>query len=334
MSRPHTAAAPRAAAPEALRPGDHAFFVDEGRRARAIVRSDRTDALGQPSRVVELVDDGETYDVLEKLLEPCAPGWGAAPAPAPLQSPKAKGLPAIPEPFRAPAAPAESLLSRFERREETPPPPVVIETARLSPRQRARLREAEKLAADPRAEVRAHARRLLLGLQAEAEALADAGALAGRQAEIVALEEARGGAVEVNARGRLRVLSRSGLQLAFERGNLDGTRVRGEILYELGLRYAAAYQAEEALRTPDRSQSGGGPGFHSRGPQLKVIEAREALRVMRAGFSRRQREVLDRVCGVDMTVRAAAESLKAGFPSTAKALREGLILAGENKGWF
>jgi hypothetical protein len=65
-----------------------------------------------------------------------------------------------------------------------------------------------------------------------------------------------------------------------------------------------------------------------------VIEAREALRTMRTGFSRRQREVLDRVCGLDLTVRATAEALKAGFPSTARALREGLILAGENKGWF
>ena len=335
MSRFHVvAAAGGPASPAALRPGDPAFFVDDGRRARVLVRSDTTDALGQPSRVVEFVDEGETYDVLEKLLEPCAPGWGAAPMPDPLQSPKRKGLPAVAEPFRPAPAAADTILSRFERREPEVAPPVVIEADRLSRSQRSRLRDAEKLAAAPHAADRAQARRVLTELQAEAAALDDAGALARKQAEIVALEEARGGVVQVNAKGRIRVLSRSGLQLAFERGNLDGTRVRGEILYELGTRYGEAYQTEEALRTPDRSNSGGGPGFHSRGPQLKVIEAREALRLMRAGFTRRHREVLDRVCGLDMTVRATAESLKAGFPSTVKALREGLVLAGENKGWF
>jgi hypothetical protein len=333
MSRFHALAAPAAACPEALRPGDPAFFVDEGRRVRVRVRSHRSDALGQPTRLVEFVDEAAAcYDVLEKLLEPCADGWGAPAAPDPLRSPKVRGLPAAAEPHEPPPPAAATVLSRYDRRAAEPPPPALLEAAELSRSQRLRLREAERLAAQPRSA--GQARRLLLDLQAEAGAAEDAASLACRKAEVVALEAARGGTVEVGPRGRMRVLSRSGLQLAFERGNLDGTRVRGEILYELGVRYAAAFRLEEGLRTPDRTHSGGGGGFHSHGPQVKVIEAREALRTMRAGFSRRQREVLDRVCGLDLTVRAAAETLKAGFPSTAKALREGLVLAGENKGWF
>jgi hypothetical protein len=332
MSRFQALAAPAGPDPAALAPGDPAFFVDEGRRVRVRVRSGPGDALGQPSRLVEFVDEGACYDVLEKLLEPCAEGWGVAAAPEALQSPKARGLPAVAEPYEPRPAPVATALSRFDRGEAEPPAPAVLEEAELSRTQRIRLKEAERLAAQPRSA--GHARRILLDLQAEANAVGDAAALARRKAEVMELEAARGGAVEVGPRGRMRVLSRSGLQLAFERGNLDGTRVRGEILYELGVRYAAAYGLEEAMRTPDRSQSGGGGGFHSHGPQVKVIEAREALRTMRAGFSRRQREVLDRVCGLDLTVRATAEALKAGFPSTAKALREGLVLAGENKGWF
>lgn len=49
--------------------GDEAFFVEDGRRYRVVILSDRTEDLGAPTRAVEFLD-GEVgeFDVLEKLL--------------------------------------------------------------------------------------------------------------------------------------------------------------------------------------------------------------------------------------------------------------------------
>lgn len=129
---------------------------------------------------------------------------------------------------------------------------------------------------------------------------------------------------------RVRIASRGGLQLAFERGDLDGGPVRAERLYETGKTYRWAFEASCALTTPTRNLapiSARAPLRASAGPQDTVFAAGERLRAFRAALTQRQVAVLDRVCGLDMTVRAAALALRADPRSIRKVLVEGLALA-------
>ncbi len=151
-------------------------------------------------------------------------------------------------------------------------------------------------------------------------------------AETTRLARARGETVDEVA-GRTRVSSRGGLQLAFERGQLAGGAVKPELLLAAGERYRDAFERASGLTTPARP-IGVTPrtGKPSAGPQDAVFRAADRLARMRAGLSERQRAVLDRVCGMDMTVGATAQALKAGAPSVRNALRAGLRLAGEAVG--
>jgi len=131
---------------------------------------------------------------------------------------------------------------------------------------------------------------------------------------------------------RVRVASRGGLQLAFERGDLDGAALRAERLYETGNAYRWAFEASTALTTPARSLapiSARAPLRASAGPQDAVFVAGELLRTFRGPLSARQAAVLDRVCGLDMTIRAAAQALGADPRTVRVALAEGLSLAAE-----
>jgi hypothetical protein len=133
---------------------------------------------------------------------------------------------------------------------------------------------------------------------------------------------------------RVRIVSRGGLQLAFERGDLDGGLTKAERLVETGQAYRWAYEASVALATPQRTLSPVSSRTAVRasdGPQEQVFRAGELLRRFRHGLSVRQVAVLDRVCGLDMTVRTAAVSLKADPRSARKALLEGLTLAEANR---
>lgn len=133
---------------------------------------------------------------------------------------------------------------------------------------------------------------------------------------------------------RVRILSRGGLQLAFERGDLDGGPTKAERLYEAGKSYRWAYEANVALITPQRTLSpiSGRSAFRaSDGPQEQVFRAGELLRMFRDGLGNRQLAILDRVCGLDLTVRASALSLKIDPRSARKALLEGLTLAEANR---
>ena len=133
---------------------------------------------------------------------------------------------------------------------------------------------------------------------------------------------------------RVRIVSRGGLQLAFERGDLDGGPTKAEQLIETGQTYRWAYEASVALATPQRTLSpvSARTAFRaSDGPQEQVFRAGELLRRFRDGLSDRQVAVLDRVCGLDMTVRAAAVSLKADPRSARNALLEGLTMAEANR---
>jgi hypothetical protein len=133
---------------------------------------------------------------------------------------------------------------------------------------------------------------------------------------------------------RVRIASRGGLQLAFERGDLDGGPIKAERLHETGKAYRWAFETASALTTPARHLapiSGRSPLRASAGPQDAVFAAGEILRVFREGLSGRQISVLDRVCGLDLTVRAAGLALKADIRTIRRLLVEALCIASENK---
>ncbi len=132
---------------------------------------------------------------------------------------------------------------------------------------------------------------------------------------------------------RVRILSRGGLQLAFERGDLDGWRVKAERLLDTGNAYRWAFEACSAITTPARDFGGGtrSPLKASLGPQDAVFVAGVMLRDFRAGLDDRQRAVLDRVCGLDMTISAAANELGADSRTLRHVLAEGLICAMESR---
>jgi hypothetical protein len=133
---------------------------------------------------------------------------------------------------------------------------------------------------------------------------------------------------------RVRIASRGGLQLAFERGDLDGGPIKAERLYETAKAYRWAFETASALTTPSRDLSpisGRSPLRASAGPQDAVFAAGEIRRIFRAGLSARQAAVLDQVCGCDLTVRATSLALKSDVRTVRRQLVEALCLATENK---
>jgi hypothetical protein len=133
---------------------------------------------------------------------------------------------------------------------------------------------------------------------------------------------------------RVRIASRGGLQLAFERGDLDGGPIKAERLYETAKSYRWAFETASALTTPSRNLapiSGRSPLRASAGPQDAIFAAGEILRIFRDGLGARQIAVLDQVCGLDLTVRATGLALKADFRTIRRLLVESLSIATENK---
>lgn len=133
---------------------------------------------------------------------------------------------------------------------------------------------------------------------------------------------------------RMRILSRGGLQLAFDRGDLDGAELKAERLLETGKAYRWAYETASALTTPARNLAVIGarsPLRAGAGPQDAVFAAGELLRIFRSGLTGRQVAVLDRVCGLDITVRAAALALKADPRTVRKTLAAALGIATANR---
>lgn len=139
--------------------------------------------------------------------------------------------------------------------------------------------------------------------------------------------------LDVEVARATRVMSRTGLALAFARGHLDGGRISAEALFFIGGKYRDAYEASVALRTPDRDE--GAPSAPrckpSPGVSQQVLEASEVLSTLRAGLNRRQVKVLDLVCGQDMAIRAAADAMKAGVPSVRRTLVKALSEAWANR---
>ena len=133
---------------------------------------------------------------------------------------------------------------------------------------------------------------------------------------------------------RVRIASRGGLQLAFERGDLDGGRIKAERLNETGKAYRWAFETASALTTPARDLApiGGRSALRaSAGPQDAVFAAGEILRIFRANLTARQVAVLDSVCGCDATARATCLQLKADLRTVRRLLVEALTIATENR---
>ncbi|HXQ16839.1 MAG TPA: hypothetical protein VN814_19670 [Caulobacteraceae bacterium] len=133
---------------------------------------------------------------------------------------------------------------------------------------------------------------------------------------------------------RVRITSRGGLQLAFERGDLDGGRVKAERLHETGKAYRWAFETASALTTSPRNLAaigGRSPLRASAGPQDAVFAAGEILRIFRADLTARQVVVLDSVCGLDSTVRATALLLRADARTVRRLLVEALTVATDSK---
>lgn len=143
--------------------------------------------------------------------------------------------------------------------------------------------------------------------------------------ETVGLAEARG--EEVQRTGiRVRILTRQGIQQAFEDGylNLPHGPMTADMLHTTAKAYRDVYEIAAGLA--GRSGEGGG-GYGAKGPQIKLVEAGEVLAIMRTDLTQRQIDVLDRVCGMDMRVRETATILRRGFPSTKNSLIAGLSSA-------
>lgn len=181
----------------------------------------------------------------------------------------------------------------------------------------------------------AKARRLLFEAEAIERAATEDAWISQAIAETEALAQARGeqvGAEPVTkgAKATRRImLSRGmGLEHARDNGYLTGAHGadRREELYELGLRYRKAFEIVEGGVT-NRGEGGG--GFGPKGPQLRLAQAGEELAMMRAAMSRRQTQVVDKVCGEGLGIRQAADACRMGAPASRNALRGGLEAAAD-----
>jgi hypothetical protein len=133
---------------------------------------------------------------------------------------------------------------------------------------------------------------------------------------------------------RMRILTRGGLQLAFDRGDLDGGPIKAERLLDTARTYRWAYETASGLTTPERNLavvSARTPLRAGAGPQDVVFAAGELLRIFRKDLTAREVAVLDRVCGLDLTIRAAALALKADPRTVRRVLVEALAAAAANR---
>lgn len=120
----------------------------------------------------------------------------------------------------------------------------------------------------------------------------------------------------------------TGIEIAYLSGHLEGGpgAPKAGVLFQTGKSYWEAYEIVEGLRSNAGQGSG---GFGPKGPQIKAVEAGQILSTMRAKLTLRELHVLNEVCGKGFRVRQVATAMKAGFPSTVRALRNGLRTAGE-----
>lgn len=159
-----------------------------------------------------------------------------------------------------------------------------------------------------------------------------------REAETAEVKRDRFGAKVIHRRGEkrgqavfkydraVRIKNLSGIEHAFHSGHLRAIRgvMAEDHLLRIGNLYGAAYEVVEGKAT---NAGEGGSGFKPKAPLPRNIEAGETLADMRKHLTKRQRDVLDLVCGESYRLREAATKLGAGFPATVRALVGGLKAA-------
>jgi hypothetical protein len=122
-----------------------------------------------------------------------------------------------------------------------------------------------------------------------------------------------------------------GLAKAHRKGHLDGgggPKVAWE-LYLTGCRYQQAYETMDPRRTANW-EGGSGGGGHGDGPQLAAVEAGQLLQLLRRDQNDAQRDVLDLVCGQDMSLRQVQKLRGGRFETHQRHLRAGLEQAAKN----
>lgn len=137
----------------------------------------------------------------------------------------------------------------------------------------------------------------------------------------------------VYSRG-LRARNLTGLDHAIASGYFAKARERlrgvppDDFLRRVAETYSDCYVIVEGQAT---HAGEGGSGFKPKDAVPQVVEAGQTLADMRKGLNRRQRAVLDLVCGQSFRLREAAQQLHAGFPATLTALIVGLKVAEESR---
>lgn len=192
---------------------------------------------------------------------------------------------------------------------------------RLSPRIRRKIKDLEGAA-----------RRLLNEATDLARSEEAAAWIEGAIAETLELAALRGEVLEPAPKGGAKgwtVRRGCGLEQARDNGYLEGAhgRDRSDDLFDVGLRYGAAYELIHG-RASNRGEGGG--GFGPKGPQIRQAEAGQELAAMRQGLSDKQRRVLDAVCGEGLGLHVAGQALRIGAPALRNALRGGLGQAAHN----
>jgi hypothetical protein len=94
---------------------------------------------------------------------------------------------------------------------------------------------------------------------------------------------------------------------------------------EIGMRYQSCYEQTTGMLTPERHEVRGTSGRG--GPQERTLIATDNLAVMRRNQTQKHIEAMDAVCGLDLTVNAAAERLGWAGNTVLRYLRDGLINA-------
>jgi hypothetical protein len=121
-----------------------------------------------------------------------------------------------------------------------------------------------------------------------------------------------------------------GIEHAYAAGYLRGHKGMpgAEALRQAGLDYGKAFViVEEGIARADLEATGGGSDGRPKAPQARLIEAGNELAIMRKALTKRQRDVLDLVCGKEFRVREAAAKIGSEFPATNRALAHGLAIA-------
>jgi hypothetical protein len=147
--------------------------------------------------------------------------------------------------------------------------------------------------------------------------------------ETLTLGNARGEEVETK-KGETRILTRAGIVHAHGAGYLCPDASRTKLKEAEILATAFAYHEAYDIAAGRTTAGEGAAGFNAKGPQVRLIEAGQALATMRKGASRFELDVLDTVCGQDIRVREASTILRRRHLTVRATLLSALITATDN----